>query len=1428
MNSGTVTASAGGAIYVQGTSQDLTVSRVTAGGTVNITAPRSILSTGTGTQITTPGNVTLVAGTGSIGSAAAPIQAQIGGQLTLASAAQNIYIHQVGTDLDVNQVNANGQVRLTSDAGIDPVANSGINVQSQALDLEVGTDVGSASAPLQLQLGSGQLTGTVGRNVYVTSPAALNVGQLTSTTGSITLLDQAGGVTLGQVTAAGTVTITAQAGNITNGSTTTAAFITAPTVTLTALLGTIGTAASPLMLDTSGSATSTFYAYGNTGVYIDDTRGDLRLSQVTAAHGDVGLVAAGSILNKSGGTGSVVNGANVTLTAQGGSIGVSGTPLVIDSATPTTGVLNASAATSAYITQAVGSLTVASASAGTGSLVLAVPAGNFTQQAGGTLDAPSITVNVPGASATATFYNPSGINTSPAQANGLLTVNGGAGAGTTLIVNDTANQQARTGTLSAGAITGLGMGGQGMDYNTIQTLFIDLGSGGNTFTVANTAAGTTTTVNSGTGSDVVNVQATSSPTIVNTGGGTNTNTVNVGSKEPATGGIVDNIQGALTVVGDGTDTLNVDDTGSTAQKSGTLTPTTLTGLNMGAAITYGGLTTLSVRLGSGGSIIPNSPVGNTFTINDINPATHTSVDGGVSGNDTVNVTTAADFNGRLDLTAFEHGTVTVNGNLNGTLTDTLPGHLETVKVVGSVASGGSLLAGGIDTMTVGQDLAGTVTESGTINLLSIGGSLTSTGVVNAVNTATSSLGAINTLTIGQNLAGAVNVSGTIQHLNIVNGSITPTASLSLGNLSSLVIGLNHLSVGQNMAGTLSVTGNLGSVQVAGGIPGWIKGGHIGTIAAYGGYGPVVLRVTENGVERRVEEAVPGAAYPLPNPSAVAGAPYVNVQFFYEGTLPGSSGTLANPQLTARVTNNVGTGRDQYDLSLVTYNDAAKFNLARLAAAGVAGVRNVDVEGDVLTSVSSAASSFFAGDSTPAGIRLPQDNLAGVGVRDFTPNASIQAASIQAVAFGSHATANGLVVTGVASAGADAQALLVSGTAMAYANDTYRAPFADLATQQVQLFLVTNPSGGSFNNNGILLTVESVTSPNAAGTANVVTPSNVARGAVTALVEVVPTYNSKGQLQSPVVQEIDLRGDGGSIQTQEPFAATAAITSTGLLGDLTISSAQGINNVTAPSMFGSLTTPGPITGLVQTTGQRTDPITSVVTTVPADLGRLYVNTSGKVPVVTNTTVTTGGLSGELVSRGDLISQVTLSGGPLSGALAVQGNLGKVFTPSSGPATRLGGVLVSPTNTPFSGEVVVLGQVLADMRFNGGLKGGRIAAKGGIAGNLLINGGLDSGAAVVSGGEIGDTTLGTQFTVSGTNKGILAAKGAMNFAKGSPGGNVFNNATGANAAAIDAIFTDGGKAMALDQSGLDLAGLSLILTDLAALYVNSQGNLAGPKA
>src|SRR5262249_24121843 len=83
-----------------------------------------------------------------------------------------------------------------------------------------------------------------------------------------------------------------------------------------------------------------------------------------------------------------------------------------------------------------------------------------------------------------------------------------------------------------------------------------------------------------------------------------------------------------TVAGAGADTLNVDDTGSTTPRSGTVTANTITGLGMGpGGIIYSGIAGLNISLGG---------LGNTFNVNGTAPGTTTTVNSG-AGADTVTV-----------------------------------------------------------------------------------------------------------------------------------------------------------------------------------------------------------------------------------------------------------------------------------------------------------------------------------------------------------------------------------------------------------------------------------------------------------------------------------------------------------------------------------------------------------------------------------------------------------------------------------------------------------------------------------------------------------------------------------------------------------------------------------------------------------------------
>jgi hypothetical protein len=164
-------------------------------------------------------------------------------------------------------------------------------------------------------------------------------------------------------------------------------------------------------------------------------------------------------------------------------------------------------------------------------------------------------------------------------------------------------------------------------------------------------------------------------------------------------------------------------------------------------------------------------------------------------------------------------------------------------------------------------------------------------------------------------------------------------------------------------------------------------------------------------------------------------------------------------------------------------------------------------------------------------------------------------------------------------------------------------------------------------------------------------------------------------------------------------------------------------------------------------------------------------------------------------------------------------------------RFGGISVSTGGV--NGQIVALGNVFGDINVKGGLSG-RIAVRGakleyglasgrfGILGNVSIGGGISTTGAIVSAGLLGDKTGGTLLSISGSDKGILAAEGDINFAGNLTGlPNVFKNASGVNAAAIDAIFTNGGVVLDVTIPGQ----LDLILQDLLALTVNKKGNLSG---
>src|SRR5205085_7834281 len=173
------------------------------------------------------------------------------------------------------------------------------------------------------------------------------------------------------------------------------------------------------------------------------------------------------------------------------------------------------------------------------------------------------------------------------------------------------DNSADTGSLTASNISGLGMGGSGLNYANVEELTIQLGQGGDTLRVLSTQAIALTHIFANGGNDTVNIETTSGVTDIH--GGTGNDIFNVGKTFDV--GLatqyssIDGIQASLTIAGDTHSTgdqMNIIETNEAAANSvpGTLTATTLTGLGMGAAgITYGTLEDLTISVGLGGDLL---------------------------------------------------------------------------------------------------------------------------------------------------------------------------------------------------------------------------------------------------------------------------------------------------------------------------------------------------------------------------------------------------------------------------------------------------------------------------------------------------------------------------------------------------------------------------------------------------------------------------------------------------------------------------------------------------------------------------------------------------------------------------------------------------------------------------------------------------------
>ncbi len=166
-----------------------------------------------------------------------------------------------------------------------------------------------------------------------------------------------------------------------------------------------------------------------------------------------------------------------------------------------------------------------------------------------------------------------------------LQVTGGSGVNG-LTVDDSADTSDNTGELTATTITGLDMqlvgGGTGViDYLNFTSLSVALGTGDDDFIIHGThvGGGRTTLLTGSDGDDAIDVRTISGPTTIDALAGDDV--IRIGSLAPATGGVLTGITANLEIVGGpGNDSVFIDDTGTTADRVGVLTPSLLAGLGM--------------------------------------------------------------------------------------------------------------------------------------------------------------------------------------------------------------------------------------------------------------------------------------------------------------------------------------------------------------------------------------------------------------------------------------------------------------------------------------------------------------------------------------------------------------------------------------------------------------------------------------------------------------------------------------------------------------------------------------------------------------------------------------------------------------------------------------------------------------------------------
>ena len=173
-------ATTGGALYLQ-SAGDLNIGTVRSGGDARLAAATSILASNGAGSLIVGGDLTLLAGTGNLGTVNDDdmLSLDVAGRLLSASAGQHIGLRWLGDDFRIGRVFAVGDLRLDAPNGsllgqYEGLAITGQNIQLNARDDILGLD-GAALVIDQASV-EGELGATAGGDIRLSNTGALHAG----------------------------------------------------------------------------------------------------------------------------------------------------------------------------------------------------------------------------------------------------------------------------------------------------------------------------------------------------------------------------------------------------------------------------------------------------------------------------------------------------------------------------------------------------------------------------------------------------------------------------------------------------------------------------------------------------------------------------------------------------------------------------------------------------------------------------------------------------------------------------------------------------------------------------------------------------------------------------------------------------------------------------------------------------------------------------------------------------------------------------------------------------------------------------------------------------------------------------------------------------------------------------------------------------